>query len=118
MAKIATSVRLEEDLIKRLDAVAEARGESRSELIERVLDSSVASEERMIKDLDSPVMRMLLRAIMNNPSIVKAMAAVAGKKISDEGIEIGKQRANKAIHIAEERRAAKKGSAAKPGLAD
>lgn len=109
MAKIATSVRLEEDLIKRLDAVAEARGESRSELIERVLQNQVVDEEKLIKELDNPVMRLMIRTLMNNPAIVKTIAKMAGRKINDEGIEIGRRRADKAIERAKERQAAKKG---------
>lgn len=108
MAKIATSVRLEENLIKRLDAVAEARGQSRSELMEQILHREVKDEEKMLREMESnPIARMLLRTLMNNPAIVKVIMKLGGEKLTDENFKIGQKTAEHVLEVTAKRKAAK-----------
>jgi metal-responsive CopG/Arc/MetJ family transcriptional regulator len=48
--KVKTSVTLSEDIVKQLDAVVDA-GESRSQVIERMLREAFAKLERQARDL-------------------------------------------------------------------
>lgn len=49
--KVKTSVTLSEDVVKRLDAVVVETGESRSQVIERMLREAFATLERRTRDL-------------------------------------------------------------------
>jgi len=78
MAKEITTVRLDPELIRRLDAVAEARGESRSVVIERVLRNEVADEEDFVNEMEHPVMRALVRMIIASPAATRFVIWLAG----------------------------------------
>lgn len=85
MATIGTSIRLDEDLVKRLDALAELRAESRSALIERILKNGVDEEEQFWKAQDNPVYREVSRLLLK-PAVAMAMAKIVGEQVDPAAV--------------------------------
>lgn len=81
MATIGTSIRLDEDLVKRLDALAELRAESRSALIERILKNGVDDEEQFWRVLaKNPLYREVSRLLLK-PHVAMALAKSVGEQL-------------------------------------
>jgi predicted DNA-binding protein len=81
MATIGTSIRLDEKLVQRLDALAELRAESRSALIERILKNGVDDEEELWRALKhNPLYREVARLLLK-PDVAMAVARAVGEKL-------------------------------------
>ena len=86
MAKQVTTVRLVAQLLERIDRVADARGESRSITIERMLENEVGGEELFMRAVETRIGRGLVEAVAASPSLIKALMALAGEEFTDDDI--------------------------------
>lgn len=71
-AKIGISI--DPQLLGRIDAVCEARGEPRSAFIERVLVNEIAGEEEFVQDMENPFTRAVARAMTASPKVTELLA--------------------------------------------
>ncbi|MFA9480470.1 ribbon-helix-helix protein, CopG family [Phycisphaerales bacterium AB-hyl4] len=84
------SISMDPELVQRLDAIAEARDEARSTLIERIVRHGVADEEKFLSDMESPVNRVIAQLLTESPKITMALARLVGEQLTEE--EVGKLR--------------------------
>lgn len=87
MAKEVTTVRLDKELLDRIDRVAEARGESRSITIERMLKNEVPGEEDFIQQMEQGLMRGLARVISSAPTAANFILWLAGESVSNTQLD-------------------------------
>lgn len=106
--KVKISVAIHPKLLERVDAVAEARGQSRSEVIDRILGNGIKSEEATVKDMEDPIQRAIISLLFNSPTVISGLAKLVGRNLTPEQIEETKQNMNKGIQRAKERQAAKR----------
>lgn len=102
MAKQIVSVRLEPEMIEKLDWLAEREKMNRSEIVEHLLGRAIPSEESFLANLDTPVLGNVMRA-MANPKIAETLAKTlipmlgleADMKRFEVARESGKRRSRK-----------------------
>jgi len=80
--KIAIS--LDAELLRRVDAVAEALGQSRSAAIERVLRYGISGQEKFVKKMEDPAFALLWKAIGDMPSLLETVTAQVLQALSKE----------------------------------
>ena len=81
------SVSVSPELRDALDEVAEARGVSRSALVERLLQRAVEEERKYVRLLENPVFQVLGLAMGRIPGVLEFMNGLAGEEHSKEEIE-------------------------------
>lgn len=84
MKRSLLSVQMDQDLLDRVDLVAEAREENRSEVVRRVLINGLLDEERSAKLLMDPVIRATVLRVFESPKLVGVLAKVFGDELSPE----------------------------------
>ena len=90
--KSKTSIALDPELIKRLDRVARAARQSRSELITDLVESGLGQAEMMIKATADPVLMAAVGKVMADPGVLRNMVAGLRSELSDEQLELFKSR--------------------------
>src|SRR5437868_5227848 len=83
MAKVVFSVRLEPELVGRLDQVAEEEGVPRGDLVERLLLRGLASEEKFLGDVDSAVVGRLM-GLFAKPAVARVIAGYVAPLLGGE----------------------------------
>ena len=78
------SISMDTELVQRLDAVAEARDEARSTVIERIVRHGLAEEESFLRDMENPVDRAIVDIVTDNPGILRTIANLVGQQLTDE----------------------------------
>lgn len=78
------TITIDAELLRRVDAVADARAESRSAIIERIVKNEIVSEERFLKVLEVPVTRLIVEKIMGSPTIAGVIAEMVGNSMTQE----------------------------------
>lgn len=104
--KIAISI--DADLLEKIDQVAEARGDARSTLIERMLKDGIESEMRFVKQMESPVYRALMGALTSSPKVFEVLADLAMEKITPEQAQELQKKGHEQMKRGLERSKAKK----------
>ncbi|GJM23864.1 MAG: hypothetical protein DHS20C16_02790 [Phycisphaerae bacterium] len=103
--KEVMSVSVSPRLREALSEVAEARGVSRSALVERLLHNGVVEERKELKLLENPIFQALGIAVAKLPGVMEFASKMAGEDLSkeeltemrtliQEQIDRGKRRAN------------------------
>lgn len=91
-SKAKISISLDADLLRRLDAVCEAKGEERSPTIERMLRLAIQEQEEFIRDMEDPVMRTIHSVMMRSPAVMKTIVMALGAQFTaDEIADIQKR---------------------------
>lgn len=75
---------LDHSLTERIDAVAEARDESRSATIERMLRNQIAEEEKMLEQIGTGIEGRIMALLLNNPKAIDVMSKMIGQSLTDE----------------------------------
>ncbi|MBO6740432.1 MAG: ribbon-helix-helix protein, CopG family [Phycisphaerales bacterium] len=75
---------LDHSLTERIDAIAEARDESRSATIERMLRNQIAEEEKMLEQLGIGIEGRIMAFLLNNPKALDVMSKIIGESLTDE----------------------------------
>jgi predicted transcriptional regulator len=83
--KDVLTVRVDQSIIARIDALAQATGETRSAIVERVLRQSLGEYESWVESFANPLVREVFAGIFENPTVLKILAPmVTGEKISPQ----------------------------------
>lgn len=86
MQKERITVTLDPDLVARLDRLAEVLDQSRSRLMERLLDTAVEEEEQLMDKLASPVIGPIVQSIIDHPKLMATLAKLIGEQMSPEEV--------------------------------
>jgi metal-responsive CopG/Arc/MetJ family transcriptional regulator len=90
--KLKVSVALSADLVKRLDRVARASGDSRSQLITDLVEGGLEQAETMIKVTSDRVMMGAIGRVMADPGVLRNMVNGLRSELSDEQLALFKSR--------------------------
>lgn len=117
MAKKPISFTIDEDLLARLDRVAELRGESRTDIIERAIRNDLPEQEAMLESVANPLRREFVDKVLASPQLLRAIANIVNEKLPEDWEERA-AKARPAIRGAGEKiqaeRKAKKAATKKP----
>lgn len=91
--------------MQRLDAVAEATGETRSAVVERLVRNGLDDAEHFLKRFENPVIREAW-GILASPRVLRALAAAAGEEVTPDVAEA----AEKAQRLVKRARKGQRGS--------
>lgn len=83
--KIRWTISIDPDLARRIDELAAARLEARSECIERIILHEIDSEEKFVRMMEDPIHRALVSVLFSSPKLVETLAAAVGQKL--DGLE-------------------------------
>ncbi len=103
MAKEVVTIRLGPEVIKRLDYIASEREETRSSVIERIVDNGIEDEESFLDQMTNPILRNLILGMAGSPKFMKIMGKVMREEFSDEDLASMGQRAPKLKAMGERR---------------
>lgn len=112
--KSKVAITIDPDLLQRIDAVADLRGQSRSSVIERIIRNEIEAEEEFVEDMDSPVMQTILGVILNTPGVTETIARVVGNNMNKEQLAEMKKGLKEQVARGKERTAKSK---VKPSIA-
>lgn len=110
--KSKIAITIDSKLLERVDHVAEERGQSRSSVIERLVRNEIKSEEKFVKEMESPIHRAILGVMINTPGVVEVMAKLVQDNMSPTDAEEIKQGLQKQAARGKER--SKKKAKSKP----
>ena len=79
------TMRLDADLMKRVDEIAERLGETRTHVVERAIKLGLPETERFLKALEHPVAGRALELLMQ-PGVYSTLAKLAGEKLTPEDL--------------------------------
>ena len=79
----------------------------RSTLIERMLDKNIHEEESFVADMEKPLARVMTRVLVNNPVIMKALAAAFGEELTPEEIDRAQRQLPELLELGEQRQTEK-----------
>ncbi|MCC6580873.1 MAG: hypothetical protein IT440_10570 [Phycisphaeraceae bacterium] len=102
------TVTIDRDILQRIDAVATAREEPRSRVIERICRNGIKAEEEYLSDLEKPALRFIAEAITSRPALVSALARVIGEQLTGEEMARIRETSAKQAVLARERQQRKR----------
>lgn len=82
------SMRLREDLLRRVDALAAAQHLTRSAVIEQLLLKSIEEDEIGIQVLTDPIVGRALLGAIAKPEVLRAMTGVIRSELTDEQLHL------------------------------
>jgi len=80
-------VRVDEDLLRQIDEIAEKEGVTRTEIIETALFNGVKSEREFVENLEKPLQRMVMKFMTSRP-LVDLISGVVGKQPSKRRVTL------------------------------
>lgn len=81
------TITVDPDILTRLDALAEARGENRSAVVERMLRVRLEDEEQFVADMENPLKRAVIKALTVNPAVLDFVSSVMGEEMTAEQLQ-------------------------------
>ena len=87
-AKRVFSISLDADLITRLDDLADARGTSRSALIETYIRDSIGEDETVVNVLTDPVLVAAFAKAFASRDVMARMAQAIGQESSPDQLQL------------------------------
>lgn len=75
---------LDPTVLSRIDQVAQARDESRSATIERILRNGVAEEERLLESIGEGVEGRIIAFLLQSPQALSVLAKAVGDELDQE----------------------------------
>lgn len=82
------SLRLPADLLGRVDALAGAKHETRSAMIEHLLRDAIDSEELLVRAMTDPIVAPAILGAMAQPEVLRAMTATMRQQLTDEQLQL------------------------------
>lgn len=107
MTRTQISIKLDEDLLARVDQLAEDAGVTRTSVIEQAVSNDLPEQEAFYKSLENPIIRAIHKKI-TTPAMLRAFAAVVNDELTDEEIAKITERAPRQRESGKQRRARKK----------
>lgn len=107
-AKIAVSI--DADLARRIDAIADARDENRSQVVQRIIQDGIAEEEKFVHGMENPILRGLLETMTSSPKLLRTIAKIVGEEMDEEILADMQEGMKKQAALGRERKQSKKKS--------
>ena len=117
MARTQISIKLDEDLLARVDRLAEAAGTNRTAVIEQAVKNDLPRQEDFQRSLENPILRAIHKRI-TTPAMLRAIAKLANEEMSEEVLAELLEKAPRQREAAERRVADRKGKGRGPKLED
>lgn len=108
MAKTQISIKLDSDLLARIDKLASDVGITRTAVIEQAVKNDLPEQESFHKSLENPVIRAMHEKL-TSPGVLRMLAKLAQTDMSDEEITEIVEKGPRQREAARARRAEKKG---------
>lgn len=86
--KIKLSVSITHELVKRLDRIAKAAGQSRSAMIERLIRDGVDDAETAVQAFTDPLLLQAFAGAFGNRDVLKAMASAVHEEMTDSQLDL------------------------------
>tara|TARA_A100001391_G_scaffold194808_2_gene171437 strand:- start:2588 stop:2974 length:387 start_codon:yes stop_codon:yes gene_type:complete len=80
------TVTIDPAVLQRIDAISQAREESRSATIERILRNGAQDEEEMLETIGKGIQGQVMAVLLNNPQILNAMSKLVGDQLTDDDL--------------------------------
>tara|TARA_R110002072_G_scaffold95141_3_gene209681 strand:+ start:3883 stop:4236 length:354 start_codon:yes stop_codon:yes gene_type:complete len=109
MPKTQISIKLDSDLLHRIDKLAADVGVTRTAIIEQALNNDLSEQESFHKSLENPLMRGIHEKL-TSPAVLRALAKLAQQDMTDEDIQQIVNRGPRQREAAKSRAASKKQS--------
>lgn len=84
MQKERITVTLDPNLVSRIDRLAEIRDQSRSKVMESLLEMAVEDTEETLDKVASPLLGPIIQSIVDHPKIIAMIAKTIGEKLDPE----------------------------------
>lgn len=84
MQKERITVTLDPEIVARIDRLAELRGQSRSKVMEGLLEVAVEECEKTLEMAASPIIGPIVQSIMDHPKLIAMIAKTIGEKLDPE----------------------------------
>jgi predicted transcriptional regulator len=81
------SVRIDAELLKRLDALAEEADVGRAEVVERCLTLGLADQEQLVAWLKSPIAGPVVQLI-SHPAIIRTLLKMIGDDVDETSVKL------------------------------
>jgi hypothetical protein len=81
------SVRIDGDILKRVDALAQLAEVGRAEIVERCLTLGLANQETLVEWVDSPI-KGAVGQLLTYPTIAKAILKFLGDEVDETSMKI------------------------------
>ncbi len=102
------TITINREVLERIDAVCEARGQARSPVIERMLANQVREEEEFVKATEHPLERLIMESLSKSPVLIATIAKLIGEKLDPaEHAEFLKEQADRGRERVQKRKASK-----------
>lgn len=88
MAKTIITLGIDADLVKQLDAVADAQDISRSKFIERLLRDELAGSEQALKVLGDKKLGPVFLKLFGSPEFMQNLAAALGEQLPENALPL------------------------------
>lgn len=85
MARTQISIKLDSDLLERIDKLAEDVGITRTAIIEQAVKNDLPEQESFHKSLENPLMRGI-HETLSSPKVLRLLARLSNGEITDEEI--------------------------------
>lgn len=85
MPRVQISIKLDEDLLARVDRLAEDTGYTRTAIIEQAVKADLPEREAFQRSLENPILRAIHKRI-TTPSVLRAIAAIADEDMTDDDL--------------------------------
>lgn len=89
--KKAVTLAVRPSLLKRLDALAKAKGESRSEAVERLLLDALDDEELAVRAITNPVIAQAILGAISQPEVMRAMLHAMREDLDADQLQLFSQ---------------------------
>ena len=87
MPRTQISIKLDEDLLGRIDQLAVDEGNTRTGVIERALRDAIPQQEWFNRTLENPLVRTLHKQLTSSPAVLKLLAMIVQEDMSEEDIQ-------------------------------
>lgn len=83
-AKDRITLTIDPMVLERIDAISEARSESRSATVERILRNGVEDEEEMLGSLGQGIEGRIIAHLLKSPRTLRKLAEVVGAELTED----------------------------------
>ena len=78
------TVTIDPAVLSRIDAIAQARKESRSATIERILRNGARDEEETLEKVGTGIEGRVMAILLHNPQILNVMSKLVGDQLTED----------------------------------
>lgn len=115
MAKTQISIKLDSDLLARIDRLVESSGRNRTAVIEEAINNDLPEQEAFERSMEVPVVRAIHKQL-TKPGMLRAIAALVDKPLTDEQVSAILEAAPRQREAGKKRQEERKGKKTLEGL--